>query len=54
MTESQNIGNLYSEPCDNQYLSLKCKVFEIWLVKSACIYLIATLQISLECEKYEG
>ena len=34
-------------------LSLKCKISAIWLVETACtflIFLIATIQISMECE----
>ena len=34
-------------------LSLKCKIFTIWLVETACvlmIFLITTVQISIECE----
>ena len=36
-------------------LSLKCKISAIWLVETACIFLIfliATVQISMECETY--
>ena len=38
-------------------LSLKCKITAIWLVETACIFLIfliATVQISMECETQES
>ena len=37
--------------------SLKCKISAIWLVETACIFLIfliATVQISMECESQES
>ena len=37
-------------------LSLKCKISAIWLVETACIFLIfliTTVPISIECEKQE-
>ena len=39
---------------EQQVLSLKCKVSSIWLSETACIFLIvliATVQISVECER---
>ena len=38
-------------------LSLKCKTSAIWLVEKVCIllsFLIATVQISIECETKES
>ena len=38
-------------------LSLKCKISAIWLVETACIFLIfliATVHISMECETQES
>ena len=38
-------------------LLLKCKISAIWLVETACIFpifLIATTQISMECETQES
>ena len=38
-------------------LSLKCKISAIWLVEKECIFLIfliATVQISMKCEKQES
>ena len=38
-------------------LSLNCKISAIWLVETACIFLIfliATVQISVECETQES
>ena len=42
---------------DNGSLSLKCKISAIWLVETAwifLIFLIATKQISMECETHES
>ena len=39
---------------EQQVLPLKCKVSSIWLVETVCIFLIvliATVQISVECER---
>ena len=38
-------------------LSLQCKIFAIWLVEKVCTFLtflIATVQISIECETKES
>ena len=42
---------------DYYYLSLKCNISAIWLVETACIFLIfliATEQISMKCEIQES
>ena len=50
--------NFHSFYFDKYYLlSLKCKISVFWLVKTACIFLvflIATKQISMECETQES
>ena len=50
--------NFHSFYFDKYYLlSLKCKISVFWLVKTACIFLvflIATMQISMECETQES
>ena len=48
---------LHIDPCYKKYLSLKCKISAVWLVETACIFLIfliATVQISIECETQEN
>ena len=42
---------------DYYYLSLKCKISAVWLVETACIFLIfliATVQMSMKCETQES
>ena len=52
---SEKLAQKYQDFEKNFYcnLSLKCKISPIWLVETACIFLIfliATAQISMECE----
>ena len=47
----------YSHSLIYFHLSLKCKISAIWLVETACIFLIfliATVQISMDCEMQES
>ena len=56
MNKNHSWGIYSNSECEN-YLLLKCKISEIWLVETACMFqiiLIATVQISMEYETQES